>query len=217
MGKDLEKLKIQQDEVFSTVANYLSGISSPVRIKLIHFLSQGPLTVETLAQKINQSVANTSMHLRKMLGYKIVTVTTQGKNRLYSLHPAAYSFWEACQDFTQALDPSLKLEVDEVYEEMAWAENIKTTIKLAKNQEVVLLDARPEDEVTEPLGKLNVLHIPSTEISKNLSQIPKNKPVLVFCRGRFCALSASVVNELRKKGIEAYRLDESWYSLKSKS
>ena len=215
MDKKLERLKERQNEIFTAIAEILGGISSPVRIRLIHFLSQGPHTVETLANKTDQSIANTSMHLRKMLGAGVVTVTVHGKNRLYTLHPAALTFWESCQDFIQKIDPSLELEVGEVYEEMDWSETLKVTVKMAKNNEVTLIDARPTEEVIEPLDELNVLNIPSSEIGKYISKIPKKKPALVFCRGRLCALSAFVVNELRKNGIKAYRLNESWYSLKN--
>lgn len=214
MDKKLEKLKNRQNEIFLSMAQIIGGFSAPVRIKLIHFLSQGPLTVETLSKKIDQSVANTSMHLRKMLGEKIVTVSVLGKNRLYALHPATFQFWESCQDFIQEIDTSLKLDVSDIYEELDWQENLKTTIKMAKNKELVLIDARPSEEIVQPLTELNALNIPSSEIAKNLSQIPKKKPVLIFCRGRLCALSAYAVNELRKNGIQAYRLNESWYSLK---
>ena len=97
---------------------------------------------------------------------------------------------------------------------MDWQENIKTTIKMAKNNEITLIDVRPSDEVTDTLNNLNVLNIPTSELTKNISKISKKQPVLVFCRGRLCALSAYAVNELRKNGIKAYRLNESWYSLK---
>lgn len=214
MSKKVLKLKEKQNEVFTEIAEILGGISSPVRIRLIHFLSQGPLTVETLATKIDQSVANTSMHLRKMLSVKVVTVSVQGKHRLYALHPAAFLFWEACQDFIQEVSPTLNLNVEYSSEEVNWDENLRTTIKMAKNNEVILLDARPLEEVSETLPELNILNIPSSEISKNLAKFPKKKPILVFCRGRFCALSSYVVSELREKGIKAYRLNESWYSLK---
>jgi DNA-binding transcriptional ArsR family regulator/rhodanese-related sulfurtransferase len=213
MDKKLQQLKERQGEVFTSIADIIGAISSPVRVKLIHFLSQGPLTVETLATKIDQSIANTSMHLRKMLSANVLTVTTLGKNRQYSLHPAAFQFWESCQDFIQSVDPSLKIDFKEIYGELDWTEDLKTTIKMAKNNEIILVDARPHDEVTETLNGLNVLNIPSTEISKNLSKISKKKPVLVFCRGRLCALSVFVTSELRKNGIKAYRLNESWYSL----
>lgn len=214
-NKNLEKLREKQNEVFTSIAEILGGISSPTRIQLIHFLSQGPLTVDILAKKIDQTVANTSMHLRKMLALKIVTVSTVGKHRLYSLHPAAFVFWEACQDFAQEVDTGATLKVEEVFEEMDWSQDIKETIKLAKSKEITLLDARPKEEVSEELLKVHVLNIPSSELDENLALLNKKKPVVVFCRGRLCALSAYVVSELRKNGYKAYRLNESWYSLKN--
>ncbi len=213
MDKKLLELKERQSEVFTSIADIIGAMSSPVRIKLIHFLSQGPLTVEILSTKIDQSVANTSMHLRKMLAGKVLKVETQGKNRVYSLHPAALPFWESCQDFIQSVDPSLKLDFKDIDGEMDWMQDLRTTIKMAKNNEIILVDARPQDEVAETLSGLNILNIPSSEIAKNLAKIPKKKPVVVFCRGRMCALSLFVTNELRKNGIKAYRLNESWYSL----
>jgi rhodanese-related sulfurtransferase len=213
MDKKLLELKERQSEVFTSIADIIGAMSSPVRIKLIHFLSQGPLTVEILSTKIDQSVANTSMHLRKMLAAKVLKVETHGKNRIYSLHPAAFPFWESCQDFIQSVDPSLKLDFKDIDGDMDWMQDLRTTIKMAKNNEIVLVDARPQDEVAETLPGLNILNIPSSEIAKNLAKIPKKKPVVVFCRGRMCALSLFVTSELRKNGIKAYRLNESWYSL----
>jgi rhodanese-related sulfurtransferase len=88
-------------------------------------------------------------------------------------------------------------------------------VNIAKNKEITLLDARPKEEVSEELLKVHVLNIPSSELDENLTLLNKKKPVVVFCRGRLCALSAYVVSELRKNGYKAYRLNESWYSLKN--
>lgn len=214
MNKKLLKLKNQQDEIFFSIAGILGGFCAPVRIKLIHFLSQSPLAVDVLASKIDQSVANTSMHLRKMLTEKIVSVSVQGQKRIYSLHPATLEFWESCQNFVQKIDPSLELNVEEVYGPLAWPEDLETTIAMAKNKEVLLLDVRPSDEVAQDITGIDVLQMASSELSKKMSQIPKRKPVLVFCRGRLCALSAQAVMELRAQGIKAYRLNHSWYALK---
>lgn len=214
MDKKIDSLKVQQDRLFVSIASIVGGVSSPVRVKVLHFLSQGPLSVEVLASKIDQSVANTSMHLRKMLSHKLVSVSPTGKTRIYSLHPSAVVFWENCQNFAQGLDSSLKLDVENVYGEINWYESLETTVRRARKNEIVLLDARPVDEFQEPLVGLNMINIPSSELSKNISKLPKKKPVVVFCRGRLCALSAFVVNELRKKGINAYRLKESWHAIK---
>ncbi len=212
MSQSLNALKGKQFEYFTTMAAILSGLASPTRVRLLHFLSQGDFNVETLSKKIDQSVANTSMHLRKMLAENIVRVSTQGQKRIYQLNPAALAFWESCQDFAQLVNPSLDL--DKENSDINWQEDLIKTLNMAKKGRLIFLDARPHDEPTPPgLNELHILKIPSSEIEKKIEIIPKNKTVLVFCRGRFCALSAWTVQELRKHGVQAFRLNSSWYAL----
>lgn len=216
MQKDrLILLKAKQDQVFEKMALILGVLGSPVRLQMIHFLSQAPHSVEQLAEKIDQTVANTSMHLRKMLTSNILSVESQGQKRLYSLsHPSLLVFWEELQNFTQSKDVSLRLDVEQIYGEIDWPKNEEETKADYSLGNILLLDVRPDDEA--PSGQMkvtNYLHIPSSKLKKNLHLIPKTKFILVFCRGRLCALSANSVAILRENGIQAYRLQESWFSL----
>lgn len=212
---NLQLLKNQQIGVFEKMAGILSAMAAPVRIRLIHFLSQAPLTVEILATKTDQSVANTSMHLRKMLNEGLVNVETMGKKRLYTLTPTVLEFWESYQDFIQKFDPALKINSKEIFGEISWTENWTETRKLLKNEEILFLDVRPNDEVVDDLEDFpSVIHISQQDLKKNMNKLPKRKRILVFCRGRMCALSAYSVNYLRENGFKAYRLEESWTRLK---
>ena len=87
MDNKLKVLKQRQEDIFVSLASLLGAMAAPVRIRLIHFLSQAPLTVEVMASKVDQSVANTSMHIRKMLNEGLVTVESLGQKRLYTLAP----------------------------------------------------------------------------------------------------------------------------------
>lgn len=211
----LQLLKKQQGNIFESMAGILSAIAAPVRIRLIHFLSQAPLTVEVLAAKTDQSVANTSMHLRKMLNEGLVNVESMGQKRLYTLEPAVLDFWESYQDFIQKLDPTLKINSQELGGDISWTEDWVETRKLIKKQEIIFLDVRPNDEVVDELKEFpSIMHISQQDLKQNLSKLPKRKKILVFCRGRMCALSAYSVNYLRENGYKAYRLEESWTRLK---
>lgn len=211
----LQRLKKQQGSIFESMAGVLSAIAAPVRIRLIHFLSQAPLTVEVLAAKTDQSVANTSMHLRKMLNEGLVNVESMGQKRLYTLEPAVLDFWESYQDFIQKLDPTLKINSQELGGDISWTEDWVETRKLIKKQEILFLDVRPNDEVVDELKEFpSIIHISQQDLKQNLSKLPKRKKILVFCRGRMCALSAYSVNYLRENGFKAYRLEESWTRLK---
>ena len=213
MDKKLEKLKSSQNDVFEGMAYVLASLSAPVRIKLMHFLAQAPLTVEVLSQKIDQSIANTSMHLRKMLNEKVVSVESVGQKRLYSLHPAAFEFWEQCQDFIQKVHPELKLPTEQIYGDINWTHTLEESFKMLEDGKIIFLDVRPRDEASVISTNKNFLHIPSNELESELSKLSKKKAIVVYCRGRMCALSAFTVNYLRERGYKAFRLKESWFSL----
>lgn len=214
MDSKLKVLKTRQEDIFVSLASLSGAMSSPVRIRLVHFLSQAPLTVEVLANKVDESVANTSMHLRKMLGEGLVSVETHGQKRMYSLAPAMFAFWEHYQDFAQELDPSLVLETHDLYGDINWTLSLDETKEMVESGEVVLLDVRPLDETVSTDDSDLILHIPQAELKASLKNIPKKKKILVFCRGRICALSAFSTNYLRENGFKAYRLDISWNAIK---
>lgn len=213
----LQLLKKQQCDFFKSMAGILGAMASPSRIRLIHFLSQAPLTVEVLANKTDYSVANTSMHLRKMLNEDLVNVERIGQKRLYALEAPLLEFWEACQDFIQRIDPSLKIGTQEMYGEINWKVDWPETRKLIKKKKVILLDVRPNDEVLGELKEFSeILQIAQHDLKKNFSKLPKRKIILVFCRGRACNISALAVNYLNENGLKSYRLEDSWTRLKNK-
>ena len=215
MDKKLNLLKSKQDDSFSLIANIIGSFASPVRLKLIHFLSQSPLTVEVLAQKIDQTVANTSMHLRKMLSEKIVNVEVVGQKRLYSLKPGMLLFWEQCQNFCLDIDSSIRLPVEDVYGDVNWKFSDKETVQMIKNKELIILDVRPDDETSQlNISDYNfIIHLSASKVKDKLKDLPKRKKILVMCRGRLCALSAHTVNVLRENDFKAYRLEKSWFEL----
>lgn len=214
MSSKLLQTKENQNEIFEGLSHLLLGLASPVRIKLLHFLSQSPLSVEVLADKIGQSVANTSMHLRKMYGAGLVSVSVIGQRRLYKLEAPVLIFWEKAQDLLQALHPELNLKTDETYGDLDWDQKSEF-IRHLKEDSALILDVRPEDEAKEsPLIDLPFYkQIPASELSQ--ASLPKSKTLFIFCRGRFCALSADSVFQLRKKGFKAFRLPYSWFELQN--
>lgn len=217
MNNQLKILKQKQNDIFEIMAKTFGAMAAPVRLRLIHFLSQSPLTVEVLATKIDQSVANTSMHLRKMLNEGLVNVESHGQKRLYSLKLPVLDFWENYQDFIQKLDPSLKINSTGKFSDLNWCEDWAETRKKMKKNEIILLDIRPEDEISNEVENFpQIIHFAQDDLKKNLHKLPKKKILLVFCRGRMCGLSMYAVNFLRENGFKAYRVEESWTRLKKK-
>ena len=85
MSKTIEKAKERQDYLFNEMASLMDALASPVRLKIIHFLTQAPHSVEQLSLKLGQTVANTSMHLKKMQREGILKIETMAQKRIYSL------------------------------------------------------------------------------------------------------------------------------------
>jgi DNA-binding transcriptional ArsR family regulator len=217
MSKTFDKAKSRQDELFIEIASLLSGLASPVRLKIIHFLSQAPHSVEQLSLKLGQTVANTSMHLKKMQRENILKTETSGQKRIYSLsHNELKSFWEQIQDYALAQDPSKIIDSNNIYNEnLVWEKSLKDTIKEIKSQKIILLDVRPIDEVDEldPNYLKYVIHIPFDNLKKMKDDLPKNKDILIICRGRLCVMSNESTFQLRKMGYSAFKGNFSWFQI----
>ena len=63
--------------------------------------------------------------------------------------------------------------------------------------------ARVDQKSGQVLGAVN---IPIYELEKRLSDLPKRKEVVAYCRGPYCLMSYEAVELLRRKGLKARRL-----------
>lgn len=220
MSKTIEKAKERQDYLFTEMASLLDALASPVRLKIIHFLTQAPHSVEQLSLKLRQSTANTSMHLKKMQREGILKTETLGQKRIYSLtHEEMKEFWEQIQNFTLIHTPANIITSRDIYlDELEWQKDIEETIKLIKARKLTLLDVRPDDEIDEKDAnyKKYVVHIPIENLKRSKEELPKSRPILVICRGRLCVLSNESTYQLRKLGFDAYKFGLSWFQLSKK-
>lgn len=210
----LDTIRQRQSESFASAAEILTALSSPVRLRLVHLLSQGPQTVEILSKKLGASVANTSMHLRKLALLGLVKAEVEAQHRRYLLHPAMFDFWEQTQDFLQHFDPQL-FELTPTPDGARWELSARETRSLLDSGKAILLDVRPADERAhwDLPARWRVVAIAGHELRPRLAELPRTKKILVACRGRLCALGTFSVTQLRAAGLEAYRLPYSFHQL----
>jgi rhodanese-related sulfurtransferase len=50
--------------------------------------------------------------------------------------------------------------------------------------------------------------MPLAELKKRLAELPKDLPVVAYCRGPFCLTARDAVELLRKKGYRAFHLTD---------
>ena len=82
MTKEVQVLK---DEIFDIASRILGALNSPVRLRIIQVLSNGPKSVEEIAIMLDQKVGNTSQHLQKMSRESLVYSKKDGVKRVYQI------------------------------------------------------------------------------------------------------------------------------------
>src|SRR3970282_2043286 len=71
--------------IYDQIARIGQATASPSRLELLDLLSQGPRTVEALAQQMGQSVATTSHHVQVLRGARLVDAEKAGLYVTYRL------------------------------------------------------------------------------------------------------------------------------------
>ncbi|MEX0273141.1 MAG: rhodanese-like domain-containing protein, partial [Flavobacteriaceae bacterium] len=69
------------------------------------------------------------------------------------------------------------------------------------------LDVRPKREF-EKESIANAKSIPIEQLKDSLSQLPKDRQIVVYCRGPLCVFADEAVQYLRERGYDAIRLQE---------
>ncbi len=197
-----------KDLLYEQVARIAKAAASPKRLELIELLSQAPKTVDVLAQQVDISIKLASAHLKELKSARLVESERQGKYVVYRL---------ASEDVARFLVTIRRLAEDRLYELQEALNQLSTSttewigtsrdelLEKAKKGDVVVIDVRPADEY-EAAHLPYARSMPLAELKTRIAELPKNKPVIAYCRGPFCLMSADAVKLLRSKGIKASQL-----------
>ena len=79
-----------KDALYEAFAEVAKAMASGRRAEIVDVLAQGERSVEEIAAEIDQSVANTSHHLRQLSVAGLVTGTKRGRFVVYALVPEVY-------------------------------------------------------------------------------------------------------------------------------
>jgi rhodanese-related sulfurtransferase len=205
--KDARKIK---DLLYEQVARIGKVFSSPKRLELIELLCQGEKTVETLAREASISVKLTSSHLRELRMAQLVETERQGKNILYRLaNRSVADLWVQVHTLAEDRLVELQLALQKIATrpDDLVASDRDSLMKAARKGEVVVLDVRPSEEYLNahlPFAR----SIPLEELRQRLSELPKDRSVVAYCRGPYCLMAADAVALLKDEGFTAFHLRE---------
>lgn len=196
-----------KDALYEQFARIGHALSTPKRLEILDLLGQGERSVEVLAREAGLSVANASQHLRVLRSARLVDSRRDGSYVYYRLADSAvWRLWAALRDLGQ-----LRLtEISELLRSLSADEGLEmvdrpTLRRLAQDGQVSVLDVRPTAEYDA--GHIpGAISIPLEDLEQRLSDVPRDQPVVAYCRGPYCVLAVQAVELLRRHGFAARRL-----------
>ncbi|MBL7091459.1 metalloregulator ArsR/SmtB family transcription factor, partial [Acidovorax sp.] len=197
-----------KNQLYEQVARIGKAIASPKRLELIELLCQGEKTVETLAAQAEISVKLASAHLKELRMARLVDTRKEGKYVVYRLTSSSVAdLWVTLRTEAEERLVELQMALAAIAEPGADLKGIDRSeiLRRAAAGEITVLDVRPQAE-------FSVAHLPHArslpieELKKRLAELPKDVPVVAYCRGPFCLMAKAATELLRKKGYQAFHL-----------
>ena len=200
----------KKDALFDGFAEVAKALGNGRRAELIDVLAQGERHVDELASEIDQSIANTSFHLRTLATVGLVTTRRDG-NRIYyrlaseevaalwaSLRSVAVTHHDALDDLASAY-----LGHRDDLEQIRRADLAQRLI----DGDVIVIDVRPGAEYAA--GHIaGAVSIPIKQLARRLRSLPAGVEVVAYCRGPYCVFADEAVQLLRRRGHHARRLED---------
>lgn len=199
-----------KNHLYEQVARIGKAVASPKRLELIELMCQGEKTVEVLAAQAEISVKLASAHLKELRQARLVETRKDGKYVQYRLASTSVAdLWVTLRSAAEERLVELQVALASILEHGDDLEGFDRAaiLKKARAGEVLVLDVRPAEEfATAHLPHARSL--PLDELRKRIAELPKDVPVVAYCRGPFCLMAKDAVELLRKKGYRAFHLTD---------
>lgn len=202
--------RVAKDALFEGFAEVAKALASGRRAEIVDVLAQGERSVDDVAGEIDQSIANTSHHLRALARAGLVITRRDGTRIYYALASERVGeLWAAVRDVAEAHVAGLD-QLATAYlgdrESMELVDRRELAARLEQGA-VVVLDVRPPAEFGA--GHIaGARSVPIGELRKHLKALPQDAEVVAYCRGPYCVYADDAVRELRKRGFRASRLED---------
>lgn len=200
----------QKNRLYEQVARIGKAVASPKRLELIELLCQSEKTVELLAAQAEISIKLTSAHLKELRLARLVEGRKEGKYVLYRLADNGVAdLWVTLRSQAEQRLVELQVALASLIEHREELEGLdrKALLRMVRAGELLVLDVRPQEE----FAAAHLPHarsLPMDELRKHLAELPKDVPVVAYCRGPFCLMARDAVALLRKKGFRAFHLSD---------
>lgn len=199
-----------KDRLYEQVARVGKALASAKRLELLELLCQGEKRVELLAAQSEISVKLASAHLKALRLARLVDTRRDGRQVLYRLaDQGVAALWVTLRQNAEARLVELQAALAGIvaHRDDLEALDRRTMLRKASAGEVVVIDVRPADE----FASAHLPHarsLPLDALRRRLAELPKDTPVVAYCRGPFCLMARDAVALLRRKGFDAIHLTD---------
>lgn len=197
-----------KDLLYEQVARIGKAVSSPKRLELLELLAQGEKTVELLAQELSIDVKLASAHLKALKAARLVESRRDGKYMVYRLSGADVAqLWVTLRQVAEEHLVELQLAVQRM---VAAPEQLARTgraelLEQARRGDVIVIDVRPQEEF-EVAHLPYARSLPLPELERRLSELPRDREIVAYCRGPFCLFSDEAQKLLAGEGFRVRKL-----------
>ena len=196
--------------LYDKLAEAAKALANGRRAELIDVLAQGERSVDELADEIDQTVANTSQHLQRLLRSGLLHSRRDGTRIYYSLaSPIVLTLWQTIRQATEQHVAGLQQLAEDYLGDRGKLRTM-TRDQLSsrlRDGDVVVLDVRPEPEYAA--GHIQgAMAIPIQELKSRLGEIPSDSDIVAYCRGPYCVYADEAVRLLSREGLAAARLED---------
>lgn len=207
MPESSRGVKATLHQSFAEVAK---AAAHPHRLALLEQIAQGERNVDALADRVGLTIANASQHLQSMRRAGLLVARREGKFTLYRLAD------DSVLALLDAIGAVAERNVAEVKAVVTGYFNARDEMEPVSRRElkkriaagtVTVLDVRPAEEfaLAHVPGAIN---IPNAELKRRLSELPRSKEIVAYCRGPYCVFAFEAVAALRTAGYKARRLED---------
>lgn len=196
--------------LFDALGAVGKALASGRRAEIIDVLAQGPRSVEEIAIEIQQSVANTSHHLRFLATGGLLRSTKDGTRVIYRLAgPSVLAMWTALRQVAAEHVGEIDRLAHDYLGDRGGLEPVARAelARRLKDGDVVVIDVRPTVEF-EAGHIAGARSIPIGELSRRVKDLPRSKQIVAYCRGPYCVYADEATRLLQRKGFKAVRLED---------
>jgi rhodanese-related sulfurtransferase len=201
-----------KNQIYAQFARVGAALSSEKRLELLDLLAQAPRKVEALAQEAEMSVANTSQHLQALKSARLVESDREGTRVIYRLaSDDVLRLWLAVRSVAE----TRLAEVEQISRQFDLGGDVEERIDrdrleaMVSAGEAVVVDVRPGIEYE--YGHLpEAVSAPVDALPGAAEGLPRDRKLVVYCRGAYCRYADDAVATLRRAGFDAVRLEGGW-------